>query len=105
MGLSAEFDSLDAKFAALEGEAPGRGRRRASPSGVPTMGRLQGELARLLELLQGADAVPTTQAEAAVAEVKKDLDGMLARWTAATQRELVELNAKLKAAGQGEINP
>jgi hypothetical protein len=59
----------------------------------------------LLEILQGADAEPTTQATAAVAEVKKQLDGLISRWAEIRRKDLVELNNKLKAAGQLEIAP
>jgi hypothetical protein len=101
--LSAEFDAFDAKMAALEGARPARGRRRAEQSRELTLGQTAGELARLLEILQGADAEPTSQATTAVGEVKKQLDGLLLRWTEIRRKDLVELNNKLKAAGLVEI--
>jgi hypothetical protein len=43
---------------------------------------------RLLEVLQGADATPTTQAESACEEARETLDKLLAEWK------------KIKPAGQ-----
>lgn len=95
-GLAATVEALDAKLAALGGAAPGR---RGGKAAEPSLGRAAGELDRLLATLQGADAAPTSQATATVAEAKKELDGLLARWADIKQEELADLDAKLKAAG------
>jgi hypothetical protein len=42
--------------------------------------RLNGELATLLEIVDGADATPTTQAVAAVRELTKALESLLVQW-------------------------
>jgi hypothetical protein len=62
-------------------------------------------MGRLLTVLQAADATPTTQAAAAVAAAKKDLDGLLGRWTDLREKDLRELNTKLKAAGLPAVDP
>jgi hypothetical protein len=64
-----------------------------------------GELGRLLGVLQGADATPTTQAAAAVAETRKQLSELLSNWAAVRDKDLVDLNAKLKAANLPAIDP
>ena len=56
--------ALDQKGAALEGDFT----------------RLNGELASILEVLEESDQTPTSQAAAAVANLRKALDVALARW-------------------------
>src|SRR5207249_692281 len=53
---------LDRKAALLEGAERRRRERPAEASPEPTLARLAGEQERLMELLQGADVAPTTQA-------------------------------------------
>ena len=61
------IDAIDAKLTALEGATGGRGRGRRGPrTQEQSLGRVAGEFGRLLAMLQGADATPTTQATAAV---------------------------------------
>lgn len=102
-GLAAALDTLEAKLAALEGAASGR--RGGDQPREPGLGRTAGELGRLLAILQGADAAPTTQATAAVAEAKKELDVLLAKWAEIQKKDLPELNLKLKAADLPAIDP
>jgi hypothetical protein len=105
--LAAAIDALDAKLAGLEGPTGG-GKRGRGPQPQPqdaSLGRVAGSLGRLLAVLQGADATPTTQAATAVADAKKELDGLLARWAEVRQKELAELNLRLKAADLPAIDP
>jgi hypothetical protein len=103
--LVAALDALDAKLTGLEG-APGGVKRGRDPQlQGASLSRSGTELGRLLAILQGADAPPTTQATAAVAEVKKELDGLLSRWTEIREKDLTELNLKLKAADLPAIEP
>jgi photosystem II stability/assembly factor-like uncharacterized protein len=106
-GLAAAIDALDAKLASLEGPAGGgkRGRAPQPPSPDASLGRVTGSLGRLLVILQGADATPTTQAAATVTEAKKELDGLRSRWAEIRQKDLAELNLKLKAADLPAIAP
>ncbi len=101
--LTARIDALDAKLAALEGTATGR--PGGGKSSEPSLGRTAGELGRLLAILQGADATPTTQATAAVTAAGKDLDALLVGWGNIRQKDMAELNAKLKAAGLPAVDP
>jgi hypothetical protein len=68
------LDSLDQRAAALESVGPRPG---AAPPET-SLARVNGHLASLYAVLEGADAVPTTQGEAAVREwerVLATLDG------------------------------
>src|SRR5262249_45673633 len=63
---AAMIDAIDLKMTALEGPAGGgKGFRNPQPQ-EPSLGRVAGELGRLMAILQGADATPTTQATTAV---------------------------------------
>ncbi len=62
---------------ALAGSGGGRG--FAAAEGGDTLSRLNGELTALFEIVEGADATPTTQAVAAVTELQHRLDALLAK--------------------------
>ncbi len=101
--LAEAIDELDARLAAVEGAA-GRGRRRgARPTQEPTLGQTAGEFGRLMTVLQGADATPTTHTAAGVTTAKTELDALLARWADLQKKEVADLNVKLKAAGLPEV--
>ncbi|CAN5186510.1 hypothetical protein BH11PLA2_BH11PLA2_50360 [soil metagenome] len=103
--LGAAINAVDEKWAALERAADGGGRRGGKQPGSTNLRGTASELGRLLAILQGADATPTSQATAAVAEAKKELDGLLTRWVETKQKDLAELNVKLKAASLPAIIP
>jgi len=98
--LREEVAALDEKAAFLEGGAGRPGRRNAGAEG--NLSGLNGELAAVLQVVDGVDASPTTQAVAAVADLRKKLDGALAAWKQ-THAEVAVLNGKLKAAGLRSI--
>ena len=54
----------------------------------------------LLNLIEDADAEPTSQAAAAVTKTEQEFAGLTSRWNTLRTTELSALNAKLKAAGQ-----
>ncbi len=77
--LSATLDSLDAAAAALE-SGEGAGTPRAPGArGEQSLTRLNGELVELYGVIEGADAGPTAQAVAAVAELERTLAERVAR--------------------------
>ncbi len=96
--LAEAVTALDQKAAALEGSGPVRRRRRGRGAGEPSLTRLQGELGTLLDVLQGADATPTTQAVAAASEVQRNLTGLLERLEALQRKDLKELDEQLRKA-------
>lgn len=66
------IDSALVRLAVIEGTAAG------APG--DNLARVHGELVQLLDVAQEADAAPTTQVEAAVADRLRALDVVLARW-------------------------
>ena len=100
--LADALGALDKKAEALQGtargfeEEPGGGREES-------LSRLNGELAQLLDVVDGADATPTTQAVAAVPEIQKSVSAQLARWKEIQEKSIPALNAQLKRANLPEI--
>jgi photosystem II stability/assembly factor-like uncharacterized protein len=68
---------LDAEAAALEGS--GSGRRRARGEGERDLKRLNADLTTLYQIVEGAEAAATSQAEASVKETRAALDVALAK--------------------------
>jgi hypothetical protein len=85
--LATSLDDMDRKLAGLDA---GTG---------DNLGRLHSDLSSLLNLIQGADVTPTTQARDAAAERMGALDGLLVRVSDLRAGELTALNAQLRAAG------
>jgi hypothetical protein len=109
--LSSAIAAVDDSIAAIAGQAGrsgrrggggGRGRGAGGAAG-PTFGSIAGDLQTLMALLEDADAEPTTQAVSAVRTALRDQAQLVTRWTAIRTKMLVDLNAKLRAAGQHEI--
>jgi hypothetical protein len=96
--LTTAIDAVEEKIAAIEGPAAGGRRGMAPPRGEASLGRVSGELSRLLNDLQAADATPTTQATSATTAARKELSELLSKWTVVREKDLADLNAKLKAA-------
>ncbi len=74
-GKAADARAIETQLAALEGAGGGR---RAG--GAPGLMRLNSELAAVLEIVNGADAAPTRQVQAAAASLKSELDRLLSAW-------------------------
>jgi photosystem II stability/assembly factor-like uncharacterized protein len=87
------LDALDQKLAALEGVGGGRrggapagegaagsGRRGGGDDASASLTRLNGELAQILEIVDGSERAPTTQATAAAAELTRSTAETLAKW-------------------------
>ncbi|HEY2784851.1 MAG TPA: hypothetical protein VGJ05_07735 [Fimbriiglobus sp.] len=107
----AAIDAVEVKAAALEGSGFGGGGRRGGRGGrggfqsrQPSLGRVSGELGRLMMSLQGSDMTPTTPVVTAVAVARKDLDGLLGRWAEVRDKDLTALNTRLKTAGLPSVN-
>jgi photosystem II stability/assembly factor-like uncharacterized protein len=109
--LAEALAALDRNAAALsEGEAGARPPSGAPPStapasatGAPTapqnFTQLHSQLATLYEVLQQADAAPTTQAAAAAADLQRRLAETSKRWGELKGKEVESVNAQLRAAG------
>jgi hypothetical protein len=79
--LRAALDSLDQAAARLESGGTATDR---------SLGRVEGDLAGLYDVVEGTDAAPTTQATQALARLERDLTAAIGRWQA--------LEPKLKPA-------
>lgn len=98
--LSAVLSALDRKVADLEGSFAQRGRPGLvrNPDARPTLARLSGDLSTVMNLVQGADAPPTTQAIAALDATSKALSELMTRWIDLKTKELKSVNEKLQQA-------
>jgi photosystem II stability/assembly factor-like uncharacterized protein len=103
--LAEALAALDQKAGALEGSAGLRGRRPQAGSRQPSLTQVAEEQQRLLAVLQGADATPTTQVVAACGETQKTLRDLLARWSAWTDKEVKALNERLRQAELPPLTP
>ena len=90
--------ALDEKAAALEGTGPARRRRGGRGPAEPSLTRLQGELSTLLEVLQGADAAPTSQAVTAAGAAQRTLTRLLERWQELQTKDVKDVNEQLRKA-------
>jgi hypothetical protein len=88
--LVAAVDALVAGLSGLEG--PGEEAARG-------LVRTNAAFAEVATVVESADAAPTAQAQAAVAELARDLDGLLAELVALEARDLPPLNDRLKKRG------
>jgi hypothetical protein len=108
--LTEAVSAYDEKLNALAGQGGGGrrggggGRGRGAAGGAPSFSSISGELLSMMELLEGADAEPTTQALTAVRGTQRDFDALVARWNALRTTDLTALNTKLRAAGQREVS-
>jgi photosystem II stability/assembly factor-like uncharacterized protein len=105
---------FDKNAAAIEGSAGGPGGRGGmggqmrpggpGAAGAPdTLSSIGGSLNSLMNMLQAADAAPTDQLSAAVAERRKALRTLMDKWGSLSTRELAAVNAVLKEAKLAEI--
>jgi hypothetical protein len=96
--MSDAIAALDAKAAALEGGGGGgRGGRGGGSSA--SLAALNGELAALYAIVEGADTAPTPQALAAVADRERALTSLLASWNTLRTKDVPALGAQLERAG------
>jgi len=67
------------------------------------LGQLNGTLSGLLNVIGGSDAAPTTQALRAATDAVNQSTAQLTKWQTFQAKDLADLNAKLKAAGQAVL--
>ena len=96
--LATAMAAVDQRAAALVGSGGGFG-----GDATESLSRLNGNLAQLLGMLQGADVAPTTVVVEAVHERQMVLSKLLLRWEGILTRDLPALNQKLRAAGLAEV--
>jgi hypothetical protein len=103
--LADSLTALDKQTAELEGAS------QAAFFGVPPSGKrpenlstLNQHLGQLLNVVDSADAAPTTQASAVYLELEDALGKLLAQWKKVRDSDLPALNASLKKAHLEEVN-
>jgi hypothetical protein len=79
--------------------------RGGNPHQEPGLRLVESHLTALLQILQGADAPPTSQAEAGVASVQKTLTELLERYGALREQELKALNDRLNQSKLPPLAP
>jgi photosystem II stability/assembly factor-like uncharacterized protein len=102
--LADALAEVDRKASALEGAERRRGERVAGTR-EPTLAGLAAESQHLLDVLQGADAAPTTQAVTACADTRKAVRDLLARWAALKDQDVKALNERLRRADLPPLDP
>ncbi len=107
--LAETLAALDKKAAAIAGE--GRGDQGPGAPGGSTDAR-EGNFTRsntsftsMLELLQSADATPTTQAVSASGELQQNLKSLLARWNELKSKDVQAINEQLRQASLPPLVP
>ena len=97
--IAATIAALEAKAAALEGDEGGYGTRFLTTPEGRSLARLNTGFGAVLSALDSADAAPTTQQSAIVADLEKALGEQLANWNRMKSKDVAELNAQLSKAG------
>jgi photosystem II stability/assembly factor-like uncharacterized protein len=88
--------ALDQKAAGIEGAAGGAGPRGGGGSGLA---RLASDFLSVMNLVEGADATPTTQAVAASEVLQKSLTEALSSWSDIKNKDVKSINEQLRQAG------
>jgi photosystem II stability/assembly factor-like uncharacterized protein len=94
---------LDRKAAAFEGRSAGIDAFGVS-SREPGLAGLSNNLLALMNIIDGADVAPTTQAVAASDDLQKTLNELLARWTDLRNKDVKTLNEQLRQVGLPAVN-
>ena len=110
LGAGAELldgiERLDARARALSGLVPeGASWRTAAQAPKGSLRFLDDALDDFASAVDGADAAPTPDVEAAFAPLEASLAAPLAAWTALKAAELAELNALMERSGLPPIDP
>jgi photosystem II stability/assembly factor-like uncharacterized protein len=95
--LADALTALEKKAASLEGQAGGGG-FGAPAAGEPTFNRLNGQFLSLMNLVEGADVTPTTQAQSAFTDSQKTLNDLLSRWRELKEKDVKAINDQLRGA-------
>ena len=91
------LDDVERKAAVLEG-VTGRFGRASRADSEDNLTRSNGDLATLLEVVEGADAPPTAAMLSAVEEALKTLAALITRWKEVQTRDVPSLNRELQKA-------
>ncbi len=101
--IAKTIDESDKKIAALEGRTAGLDFFGVS-NREPGLAGLSNGFLSLMNLVEGADAMPTTQAIAAFDELQRSLSDVLSKWNQIKSDEVKILNQELRKAGFPLLN-
>ena len=96
--IAKTLDDFDKKIAVLEGRTTGLDFFGVS-NREPGLAGLSNGFLSLMNLVEGADVMPTTQAIAAADDLQRSLNQVLARWAKVKSKDVKALNDQLRAAG------
>jgi hypothetical protein len=99
--------AFEQKLTGLAGQGGGGGRGGrggGGGGGQPTLASVTGDLTTVMNLLEGADVAPTTQALAAAARAEREFAALMSRWDALRTTELSALNARLRQLGLSPVS-
>jgi photosystem II stability/assembly factor-like uncharacterized protein len=106
--LADALAALDQKTAAIAGEGRGDqapGAPAGSDSRDGNLTRSNTNFTSMLELLQAADATPTTQAVTASEELQRNLKNLLGRWNELKSKDIQAINQQLRVANLPPLAP
>ena len=69
----------------------------------PALDRVSGQLAALYEAISGVDAAPTVSQLKALAQIERDIPGLMQRWNQIKTVELPGINRRLKGSALPEL--
>ncbi|MBS1812259.1 MAG: glycoside hydrolase [Acidobacteria bacterium] len=101
--IAKTIDESDKKIAALEGRTAGLDFFGVS-NREPGLAGLSNGFLSLMNLVEGADAMPTTQAIAAFDELQRSLSDVLSKWNQIKSDDVKILNQELRKAGFPLLN-
>ena len=96
--------ALEKKAAALEGTEGGFGAPAAGGTEAESLTRLHEKQLAILRVLDGADAAPTSQGAAAVNQLQRALEQLLARWGELRKKDVPALNKQLEQLHLPTVN-
>ncbi|HTG94261.1 MAG TPA: hypothetical protein VL866_16825, partial [Pyrinomonadaceae bacterium] len=103
--LAESLAKLDKAILAIAGEARGDAGGGGLDVRETNFTRLNGGLASLMEMLQGADLPPTMPMVNGAVETQKALARLKANWSQLKAKDLTSINANLRLANQPELVP
>ena len=99
--INDSLTSFEQEINSIVGRGGGgrRFRRASAGAAEPTFNSVAGDLQGLMDLFQGADAVPTTQGVTALDTTEKHLTNLFKRWNNLESSGLAKINEQLRTAG------
>jgi photosystem II stability/assembly factor-like uncharacterized protein len=101
--LRKSLDQAEKQLADLEGSSGGYGAMILTGPGGDSLSRLNAGLSHVYDMVDSADAAPTSQAVSSAADLEQALSKQLSSWEQIKTREIPTLNRQLKKAKLSEL--